>query len=75
MSKTKKNSDLLRTVEGLRYALLTLARLAAETPQFYSPLEVHQAQRLRDKVLANYIDFIPNKPAKRVAKKEKGAAK
>jgi hypothetical protein len=32
---------------------VTLAKLAAETPQFYNPLDVADAKRLRDRILSN----------------------
>jgi hypothetical protein len=37
----------------LREERLMLARLAAETPQFYNPLQVAEAIRLRDDILSN----------------------
>lgn len=38
-------------VNNLKQQRLLLARLAAEKPEFFNPLHVFEAQRLRDEVL------------------------
>lgn len=43
---------LIATVSVLRAELLAVARLAADTPQFFNPLEGFAAQKIRDRVLA-----------------------
>ena len=44
--------SLVAEVERLRVERLALAKLAAETPQFFNPLEAFAAQKIRDDVLA-----------------------
>lgn len=44
-------SSLIREKE-LRVALLAMAKLAADTPQFDNPLVAWEAQKLRDEILA-----------------------
>jgi hypothetical protein len=39
-------------IEGLEAERLTLAKLAADSPQFFNPLVAFAAQELRDRVLA-----------------------
>jgi len=39
-------------IDKLRYELYQVAKLAAETPQFYNPLDAAEAKKIRDRVLA-----------------------
>lgn len=50
-------SGLKPTKKDLKQMLLAVARLAAEEPQFFNPMEVWQAQRVRDYVLRNQKEF------------------
>lgn len=43
--------SLLATIDQERADLVTLAKLAAPTPQFFNPLAAWEAQALRDRVL------------------------
>lgn len=45
----KERDDLLKEFST---NLKTLAKLSAETPQFFNPLDVMQAKRLRDFILS-----------------------
>ncbi len=40
-----------RTIDRLRAERLTLAKLAAKTPQFFNPLVAWEAEALRDRIL------------------------
>jgi hypothetical protein len=46
------------SILDLRSALLAVSKLAAETPQFFNPLAVMEAKKIRDHVLANRTDYV-----------------
>lgn len=48
-------------IERLEAERLLLAKLAAKEPQFFNPLEAMDAQRLRDRILAENIQAHPRK--------------
>ena len=47
---------LSRQLDQARGQLLLLARLAADKPQFYNPLDVYDAKKIRDRVLKENDD-------------------
>jgi chorismate mutase len=49
----KKIAERDRLIDRWAAERVTLAKLAAETPQFYNPLDVADAKRLRDHILSN----------------------
>ena len=51
-------SCLEETVKRLKFELLMVSKLAADTPMFYNPFNVAQAKNIRDKVLHNADDYV-----------------
>ena len=49
----KQIAERDRLIDRWATERVTLAKLAAETPQFYNPLAVADAKRLRDHILSN----------------------
>ncbi len=45
-------AELLQEVKKLRVHRYILAKLACDEPQFFNPLDVWEAQKLRDEVIA-----------------------
>lgn len=45
-------------IKTLKAQLLFVSMLAAETPQFFNPLAVMEAKKIRDHVLANRTDYV-----------------
>lgn len=49
---------LLSKIKQLKFELLLVSKLAADTPMFYSPLNAHAAKAIRDKVLENQDEYV-----------------
>jgi len=49
----------MKEIEKLKYWLLQVAKLASEKPEFYNPLRVGEAKKIRDYVLKHRDMFTP----------------
>jgi len=57
-SRRGRCSALAAENKKLRFELLMVSKLAAETAQFYNPLHAGHAKTIRDRVLANPDDYV-----------------
>ena len=48
---------LKKEIVTLKQKLLLVSMLTADTPQFFNPMVVMEAKRIRDEVLANREDY------------------
>ena len=52
------DSELIAENKTLRFELLMVAKLAADSPQFYNALDVGHAKHIRDRVLRNADEYV-----------------
>ena len=55
--KTLQIMKLKKEIVTLKQKLLLVSMLAADTPQFFNPMVVIDAKRIRDEVLANRAEY------------------
>lgn len=51
----KQCAEYFRLVEAMAPELKELAKLSAETPQFFNPLDVMKAKAVRDRILGGRV--------------------
>jgi len=50
----------MKEIEKLKYWLVQVSKLASDTPEFYNPMAIADAKRIRNFVLKHREEFLPD---------------